>query len=79
MKGDATDRGVVDPERADDPARGAVQRERHRTSCTGSWTDKLVKTDITVGATTDTEVEVFEGLSKGDVVALSGPTSTRTA
>jgi RND family efflux transporter MFP subunit len=35
---------------------------------------KLVKTDITVGATTDTEVEVLSGLSKGAVVALSGPT-----
>lgn len=33
---------------------------------------KLVKTEITVGATTDTEVEVLEGLSEGDVVALSG-------
>jgi RND family efflux transporter MFP subunit len=36
--------------------------------------NKLVKTDITVGATTDTEVEVLSGLSKGAVVALSGPT-----
>ena len=36
--------------------------------------DKLAKTDITVGATTDTEVEVLKGLVAGDVVALSGPT-----
>jgi HlyD family secretion protein len=36
--------------------------------------NKLVKADITVGATTDTEVEVLSGLAKGDVVALSGPT-----
>ena len=36
--------------------------------------NKLVQTDITVGATTDTEVEVLEGLKKGDVVALSGAT-----
>lgn len=35
---------------------------------------KLKKTEITVGATTDTEVEVLEGLSPGDVVALSGST-----
>lgn len=35
---------------------------------------KLVKTTITVGATTDTEVEVLKGLEAGDVVALSGPT-----
>ncbi len=36
--------------------------------------NKLAKTDITVGATTDTEVEVLSGLSDGAVVALSGPT-----
>jgi len=36
--------------------------------------DKLVKTDITVGATTDIQVEVLKGLAGGDVVALSGPT-----
>ena len=36
--------------------------------------NKLAKTDITIGATTDTEVEVLQGLAKGDVVALSGPT-----
>lgn len=36
--------------------------------------NKLSKTDITVGATTDTEVEVVSGLKSGDVVALSGPT-----
>ena len=36
--------------------------------------DKLVKTDITVGATTDTEVEVLKGLAAGEAVALSGPT-----
>jgi len=36
--------------------------------------NKLVKADITVGATTDTSVEVLSGLSDGDVVALSGPT-----
>ena len=36
--------------------------------------NKLSKTDITIGATTDTEVEVLSGLSSGDVVALSGPT-----
>jgi len=35
---------------------------------------KLTKTDITVGATTDTEVEVLKGLKADDVVALSGPT-----
>lgn len=35
---------------------------------------KLEKTEITVGATTDTEVEVVEGLAEGDVVALSGST-----
>lgn len=34
----------------------------------------LAKTDITVGATTDTEVEVLKGLKADDVVALSGPT-----
>lgn len=36
--------------------------------------NKLKKTEITVGATTDTEVEVLEGLSEGDIVALSGST-----
>jgi HlyD family secretion protein len=36
--------------------------------------DKLVQTDITVGATTDTQVEVIKGVKAGDVVALSGPT-----
>lgn len=35
---------------------------------------KLKKAEITVGATTDTEVEVLEGLTEGDVVALSGST-----
>lgn len=35
---------------------------------------KLKKTEITVGATTDTEVEVLEGLSDGATVALSGST-----
>jgi len=39
---------------------------------TGSNT--LKKTEITVGATTDTEVEVLSGLNEGDVVALSGTT-----
>jgi len=34
----------------------------------------LKKSEITVGATTDTEVEVLEGLAEGDVVALSGST-----
>ena len=34
----------------------------------------LKKTEVTVGATTDTEVEVLEGLAEGDVVALSGST-----
>ncbi|MDZ4168388.1 MAG: efflux RND transporter periplasmic adaptor subunit [Coriobacteriia bacterium] len=34
----------------------------------------LTKTEITVGATTDTEVEVLEGLEEGAVVALSGST-----
>lgn len=33
---------------------------------------KLKKTVITVGATTDTEVEVLSGLDEGQVVALSG-------
>lgn len=32
----------------------------------------LNKTEITVGATTDTDVEVLDGLSEGDRVALSG-------
>jgi len=36
--------------------------------------DKLVQTNITVGATTDTQVGVLQGLKAGDVVALSGPT-----
>lgn len=36
--------------------------------------NKLVQTNITVGATTDTDVQVVEGLQKGDQVALSGPT-----
>lgn len=36
--------------------------------------NKLVRTDLTVGATTDVEVEVLKGLKAGDVVALSGPT-----
>ena len=35
---------------------------------------KLKKTEIRVGATTDTEVEVMQGLKEGDVVALSGST-----
>lgn len=34
----------------------------------------LKKTEITVGATTDTEVEVLSGLAVGDTVALSGST-----
>jgi len=34
----------------------------------------LKKTEITVGATTDTEVEVLDGLAEGAVVALSGST-----
>jgi HlyD family secretion protein len=34
----------------------------------------LVKTEITVGATTDTEVEVLQGLEEGQVLALSGST-----
>ncbi|HET6350642.1 MAG TPA: efflux RND transporter periplasmic adaptor subunit [Coriobacteriia bacterium] len=37
-------------------------------------TNKLKKTEITVGATTDTEVEVLSGLEPGQVVALSGST-----
>jgi RND family efflux transporter MFP subunit len=36
--------------------------------------NKLSQTFITVGATTDTSVEVLQGLKAGDVVALSGPT-----
>jgi len=36
--------------------------------------NKLKKVEITVGATTDTEVEVLEGLEEGAVVALSGST-----
>ena len=36
---------------------------------------KLAKTTITVGATTDTAVEVVSGLAKGDVVALASPTT----
>lgn len=35
---------------------------------------KLDKAEITVGAQTDTEVEVLGGLKEGDVVALSGST-----
>jgi HlyD family secretion protein len=35
---------------------------------------KLVQTNITVGATTDTQVEVLSGLSDGDSVALAGAT-----
>lgn len=35
---------------------------------------KLDKAEITVGAQTDTEVEVLSGLQEGDVVALSGST-----
>lgn len=35
---------------------------------------KLKKSEITVGATTDTEVEVLTGAEAGDVVALSGST-----
>jgi len=35
---------------------------------------KLVQTNITVGATTDTSVEVLQGLSDGDVVAKAGAT-----
>jgi HlyD family secretion protein len=35
---------------------------------------KLVQTNITVGATTDTSVEVLKGLSAGDTVALAGST-----
>ncbi len=35
---------------------------------------KLVQTNITVGATTDTQVEVVSGLSDGDAVALAGAT-----
>jgi HlyD family secretion protein len=36
---------------------------------------KLAKTTITIGATTDTQVEVVGGLAKGDVVALASPTT----
>ncbi len=36
--------------------------------------NRLKKTEITVGATTDTEVEVLDGLEEGAVVALSGST-----
>ena len=36
--------------------------------------NKLKKTEITVGATTDTEVEVVSGLTDGQTVALSGST-----
>jgi RND family efflux transporter MFP subunit len=35
---------------------------------------KLKKTEITVGATTDTDIEVLSGLQAGDAVALSGST-----
>ena len=34
----------------------------------------LAKTEITAGATTDTEVEVVKGIKEGDTVALSGST-----
>ena len=36
---------------------------------------KLAKTTITIGAQTDTDVEVISGLAKGDVVALASPTT----
>jgi HlyD family secretion protein len=36
---------------------------------------KLAKTTITIGAQTDTDVEVIEGLKSGDVVALASPTT----
>jgi HlyD family secretion protein len=36
--------------------------------------NKLVQTNITVGATTDTSVEVVKGLKDGDVVAKAGAT-----
>lgn len=35
---------------------------------------KLVQTNITVGATTDTQIEVVSGLKDGDTVALAGST-----
>jgi hypothetical protein len=35
---------------------------------------KLKKTDVTVGATTDTDVEVTKGVEPGQTVALSGAT-----
>jgi RND family efflux transporter MFP subunit len=35
---------------------------------------KLAQTNITVGATTDTQIEVVSGLKDGDVVALAGST-----
>jgi HlyD family secretion protein len=35
---------------------------------------KLVQTNITIGATTDTSVEVLKGLDDGDTVALAGST-----
>jgi len=36
---------------------------------------KLKKTTITIGAQTDTDVEVIEGLESGDIVALASPTT----
>jgi RND family efflux transporter MFP subunit len=36
--------------------------------------DKLQQTNITVGATTDTQVQVISGVSEGDTVALAGST-----
>ncbi|NTU70490.1 MAG: efflux RND transporter periplasmic adaptor subunit [Coriobacteriia bacterium] len=36
---------------------------------------KLAKTTITIGAQTDTDVEILDGLKKDDVVALASPTT----
>jgi HlyD family secretion protein/macrolide-specific efflux system membrane fusion protein len=38
--------------------------------------NKIKQTFVTVGATTDTNVEILKGLSEGTVVALAGPTYT---
>lgn len=36
--------------------------------------DKLVKTNVTAGTTTDTSVEILDGVKEGDTIALAGST-----
>ncbi len=73
MKGDATVE-VSSIERALTIPLEALFNENGQNFVYKVVADKLVKTDITVGATTDVEVEVLEGLKADDVIALSGPT-----